>query len=353
MAGKIMKALLKEEGKEGYVLKEIPIPQPKPDEILYKVEKVGICGSDIALYMWNDVARAIATVPFIPGHEATGVVTAMGSEVKNLKIGSRIAIENHFFCEKCYTCKEGRGDICAKMDQYGHGRGTTQGGFSEYSIVKAKYCYELKYDITPNEAALLEPMGVAYNGVDQIDVEGHDVLVIGAGPIGLFAMAVAKAKGAKNVISADINEARLELSKKMGANITINSMTKNLKDEIMKLTNGNGVARLVEASGATPMVNSCFSLLRKGAHLVLIGLPKQPIHIEQPLPDVIFKSLTLKTVHGRRIFDTWEQCEKLIKDKKVHPETLLSHEFAMSEWKSAFDVLMSGTGCKILVNPQI
>jgi len=352
MAQKIMKALLKEEPKEGYVIKEIPIPEPKPDEILFKVEKVGICGSDIALYAWNEVARTIATVPFIPGHEAAGVVTALGSEVKNLSVGSRVAIENHFFCEDCYTCEEGRGDICSKMDQYGHGRGTTQGGFSEYSIVKAKYCYQLQYDITPNEAALLEPMGVAYNGVDQIQVEGKEVLVIGCGAIGLFAVAVAKAKGASNVIAADVVDTRLELARKMGADVTINSKEKNLKEEIMKLTNGNGVARLVEASGFPPVVNSCFSMLRKGAHLVLIGLPKKPIHIEQPLPDVIFKSLTLKTVHGRRIFDTWEQCEKLIKDKKVHPEIVLSHEFPMSDWKSAFDVLMSGAGCKIIVDPR-
>jgi len=347
-----MRALLKEEPKEGYVLREIPVPDPKPDEIQYKVEKVGICGSDIALYAWNEVARVIAKVPFIPGHESTGVVTAVGRDVKNLTVGSRVAVENHFFCEACYTCKEGRGDICAKMDQYGHGKGTTQGGFSQYSIVKAKYCYKLQHDITPNEAALLEPMGVAYNGVDQIQVEGKEVLVIGCGAVGLFAVAVAKAKGASSVIAADVIDSRLELAKKMGATITINSKDNDLKSEIMKLTDGNGVPRLVEASGFPPVVNSCFSMLRKGAHIVLIGLPKKPIHISDPLPDVIFKSLTLKTVHGRRIFDTWEQCEKLIKDKKVSPEIVLSHEFTMSEWESAFDVLMSGAGCKIIVDPQ-
>merc|ERR1712045_588596 len=127
---------------------------------------------------------------------------------------------------------------------------------------------------------------------------------------------------------------------------------KVLKEEVMKLTDGNGIARLVEASGFPPVVNSCFSMLRKGAHLVLIGLPKQPIHIENPLPDVIFKSLTLKTVHGRRIWDTWENCEKLISEKKVDPNIVLSHQFPMSDWRSAFDVLMSGAGCKIIVDPQ-
>jgi len=352
MAPNEMKALIKEEPKESYVLKEIPVPEPKADEILFKVEKVGICGSDIALYSWNAVAQTIATLPFIPGHEAAGVVVKIGSGVKDLPVGSKIAIENHFYCENCYTCEENRGDICSRMDQYGHGRGTTQGGFSEYSIVKAKYCYKLKYGITQNEACLLEPMGVAYNGVDQIQVEGKEVLVIGCGAIGLFAIAVAKAKGATKVIAADVVDSRLELAKKMGATVTINSREKVLKEEVMKLTDGNGIARLVEASGFPPVVNSCFSMLRKGAHLVLIGLPKQPIHIENPLPDVIFKSLTLKTVHGRRIWDTWENCEKLISEKKVDPNIVLSHQFPMSDWKSAFDVLMSGAGCKIIVDPQ-
>merc|ERR1719244_631319 len=229
-----MRALIKEKPEQGYELKEIPIPEIEPDEVLFKVEKVAICGSDIALYLWNEVAKVIGTIPFIPGHEATGVVSKVGSDVKDIQVGARIAIENHFYCGNCYSCDRKRGDICKKMNQYGHGKGTTQGGFSQFSVVKAKYCYKLQHDITPNEAALLEPMGVAYNGVDQIQVEGKEVLVIGCGAIGLFAAAVAKAKGASNVIAADVVESRLELARKMGADITINTREKNLKEEIMK-----------------------------------------------------------------------------------------------------------------------
>jgi len=185
-----------------------------------------------------------------------------------------------------------------------------------------------------------------------IDVAGQEVLIIGAGPIGLLAAQCASALGATKVIIADINAGRLELALKMGDFVTIDSSKVDLKEKIMEITNGNGIARLVEATGAPPMVNTCFTFLRKGAKLVLIGLPKSAIHIEDPLQNVIFKSITLTTVHGRRIYHTWEQCEKLISEGKVDPTLIVSHEFPMTKWQDAFDDLMSGTACKIVVDVQ-
>jgi len=346
-----MRALRKSSPTPGYSLAEEPLPVPKGDEVVIKVEKVAICGSDIALYTWNEMAQVIATVPFIPGHEATGTVVLTGPD-STVQVGSRVAVENHFYCGACYTCDEGRGDICSKMDQYGHGRGTEHGGFSEYSLVSSKYCYVFKTDITPLQGVLMEPLGVAHNGVESIDVNGHEVLVIGAGPIGLLAAQCAKALGATRVMIADILDSKLALARSMGDFVTINSKTEDLAIRVKELTGGVGVSRLVEASGAPPMVNSCFSLLRKGAKLVLIGLPKSAIHIENPLQNVIFKSITLTTVHGRRIFHTWEQCEKLISEKKVDPTLIVSHEFSMTRWQEAFDMLMSGAACKIVVDAQ-
>jgi len=330
---------------------EEPLSVPQGDEVLIKIDKAAICGSDISLYTWSAMAQVIATVPFIPGHEATGTVVRTGPEA-TIEVGARVAVENHFYCESCYTCEDGRGDICSRMNQYGHGRGTEHGGFSEYSIVSSKYCYVFKTDITPLQAVLMEPLGVAHNGVETIDVAGQDVLIIGAGPIGLLAAQCARALGATRVIITDINAGRLQLALKMGDFVTIDSSKDDLKAKIMELTDGNGVARLVEASGAPPMVNNCFSLLRKGAKLVLIGLPKSAIHVEEPLQNVIFKSLTLTTVHGRRIFHTWEECERLISEGKVDPTLIVSHEFTMTNWQDAFDALMSGNACKIVVDVQ-
>jgi len=346
-----MRALRKSSPTPGYTLVEEKVPCPEGDDVLIKVEKVAICGSDIALYTWNEVAQVIATVPFIPGHEAMGTVVATGPEA-TVKVGAKVAVENHFYCGTCYTCKDGRGDICARMDQYGHGRGTEHGGFSEYSLVSSKYCYVFKTDITPLQGVLMEPLGVAHNGVESIDVAGHQVLVIGAGPIGLLAAQCATALGASKVILADINPARLSLARSMGDYVTIDTSKEDLAVRVGDLTDGCGVSRLVEASGAPSMVNSCFSLLRKGAKLVLIGLPKSAIHIENPLQNVIFKSITLTTVHGRRIFHTWEECERLISEKKVDPTVIVSHEFPMTRWQEAFDTLMSGSACKIVVDTQ-
>lgn len=347
-----MRALVKDNPEKGYELKSIPVPAIEADEILFRVEKVAICGSDIALYLWNEVAKVIATVPFIPGHEATGVVIKVGDAVKDIQEGARIAIENHFFCGDCYSCKNRRGDICKNMSQYGHGKGTTQGGFSQLSMVKAKYCYQLKTNISFLDAVLLEPMGVAHNGLSRIGVENQDVLIIGAGAIGLLATSVAKAMGATKVMIADVNAERLELAKKMGADVTINCKEVELHKEIMRLTGGDGVPRLVEASGASALVNSCFKLLQKGAQLVFIGLHRLPLHVDDFLNDIVFKSLTLHTVHGRRIFDTWIKCEKLIADGKVDPKLIVSHEFSMTDYQNAFDTLMSGKACKIVVDPQ-
>jgi len=346
-----MRALRKSSPTPGYTLEQEAVPVPAGDEVLLKVEKVAICGSDIALYNWNEVAQVIATVPFIPGHEATGTVVASGP-LATIQVGAKVAVENHFYCGDCYTCREERGDICAQMNQYGHGRGTQHGGFSEYSLVSSKYCYVFKGDLSPTQGVLMEPLGVAHNGVESIDVEGHEVLIIGAGPIGLLAAQCAKAFGASKVMIADINPSRLELARTMGDFVTIDTSKEDLKVKVMELTQGCGVARLVEASGAPPMVNSCFSLLRKGAKLVLIGLPKSAIHIEDPLQNVIFKSITLTTVHGRRIFHTWEQCEKLISEGKVDPTLIVSHEFTLTRWQEAFHKLMDGTACKIVVDVQ-
>lgn len=348
-----MRALRKTTPTPGYSLGVEAVPVPTGDNVVIRVEKVAICGSDIALYTWSPLAQVIATVPFIPGHEATGTVVEVGPEA-TLKVGDRVAVENHFYCGDCYTCYQGRGDICSQMNQYGHGRGTEHGGFSEYSLVSSKYCYVLTTALTDLQAVLMEPLGVAHNGVETIDVAGEEVLIIGAGPIGLLAAQCAKAAGATKVMIADINSSRLELAAKMkvmeGSIVTIDTSKQNLKDKVMELTGGAGVARLVEASGAPPMVNTCFSLLRKGAKLVLIGLPKSPIHVEDPLRDVIFKSITLTTVHGRRIFHTWEECERLISEGKVDPTVIVSHQYSLTDWQEAFNTLMSGEACKIVVD---
>jgi len=270
-----------------------------------------------------------------------------------LQVGDRVAVENHFYCGACYLCQTNRGDICQNMGQYGHGRKTKQGGCSEYSIIEDKYCYKLKSGISFESAALLEPLGVAHNAMEQLQVEGEAVLIIGAGAIGILACSVSKAMGATRVLIADPNPSRLELASSMGADRCINVKDEDLAQVIREETNGNGIGRICEMSGAATMVNSMFSLLRKAGHVVMVGLPKSPLHIENPLADIVFKSLTLKTIHGRRIFHTWEASEQLVAQGKVDISKVITHRIPMSQFEEAFDVLFKGVGVKIVLDPAI
>jgi len=347
---KRMKALIKEQDGPSYTYTEVDVPEPSEGEVLIRVDCVAICGSDIALYQWNEMAKIIATTPFIPGHEAAGVVAKNGPGT-SLPVGTKVGVENHFFCEDCYQCKYENGAICMKMGQYGHGKKTTQGGCSEYSVVPEKYLYQIKRDIDAEEIALLEPLGVAHNAVERLNVKGQDVLVTGCGPVGLMAQAVAKALGAKRVIGVDVAPEKLEMATKVGADITFNSKDQDLKEFVMNLTDGVGMDRICECSGFSPVVNSSFSLLRKGGYIGLVGLPKQPLHVENVLQDIVFKALTLKTVHGRLIFHTWEETERLVADKKIDAKAVITHRFPMSQFELAFQTLFSGKACKIVMDP--
>eukprot|EP00731_Ephydatia_muelleri_P015719 Em0009g143a len=308
-----MKALVKEHPGASYVYKDVPVPTPEGDELLVKVGKVALCGSDIALYQWGEVAQKIARIPFTPGHEMVGEIVEAGPLApKEYAVGKRVCVENHFYCGGCYQCTHDLRHICQRMSQFGHGKGTIYGGCSEYTIIPARYAYLLTTDLDDAKAAILEPCGVAHQALEEICPKGEDILIQGCGPVGLLAIGVARAMGATKIIAADIVEGRLEVAKQLGADVVINCKTQNLRDEVMKETEGNGVGRLMEASGAIALINNCFSLLRKGGQVVLVGLPKSPIHIERPLEDVLFKSLTLKTIHGRKIFHTWVESERLV-----------------------------------------
>lgn len=344
-------ALVKTREGEGYELTTMDVAEPQQDEVLIRVEAVSICGSDIVLYKWTDAAKKIAAVPFVPGHEAAGTVVKAGPEA-TLKVGDRVGVENHFFCGSCYQCRHDRGDICQDMGQYGHGKKTQHGGCSQYSIVRSKYCYKLTTDISMEQAALLEPLGVAHNALEQCEVRGEDVLIIGCGPIGLMGCSLARALGATRVLAADIDEKRLELAKAMGADVIINTATQDLLEVVLRETGGDGVGRVCEMSGAMKMINAMFPVLRKAGHVVMVGLPKETLYVENPMQNIVFKSLTLRTVHGRRIFHTWRECERLLAEGAVDVGRVVTHRLPLSRFDEAFDALFGGQACKIVMDPQ-
>ena len=290
-----MKGLLKETEVSGYKYIDMEIPEPKEDELLVRSCAVGICGSDNILYKWTKDAQVIAKTPFIPGHECVGIVVKGGTKTK-MSLGTRIAVENHFYCGECYLCKIGRTDICGNLSQFGHGKGTKYGGMAQYFIVKEKYCYRLRTNISWRDAALLEPLGVAYNACVQCDsnlyVKYNDTmnsvneycLIIGCGTIGLLSIGVLKAKKYSNIIAIDIVEDKLNVAKKMGAKYVINGLkTPDIKAEIFKITNNVGASKIIECSGNAKMVSGTFEFVRKGGNIVFVGLPKTDLVVKNPM----------------------------------------------------------------------
>lgn len=350
-----MKALVKDGPMQSYTYREIDVPVPKEDEILVKMESVAICGSDIPLYKWDAVGQRIATIPFVPGHECSGEVVLVGSKVTEFKVGDKVCAETHIPCDKCYQCTHGVKGICKDMGLFGHGVKTLSGGCSQYATVPVSAAYKLNYKLSPRMACLLEPFGVAHNACEDIPIKGDHVLILGAGPIGLFAAALSKYMGATKVIVADIVDTRLEVATKVGADVAINTKDMSIEDILKRVhaeTNGDGAGCLLECSGAPNLVNNCFKFMRKGGHAVLIGLPKAPLHIENVLGDFIFRAITVKTIHGRKMFSTWEQCEKILGEGKVNIEPIISHEYPLSQFEKAFEVLLNGTASKVIMDPQ-
>jgi len=349
----MMKALVKRQPTEGYELVELPIPVPARGELLVKVERVSICGSDINLFIWNDVAKQIATLPFTPGHECVGIIAGVGPDVgPEYVVGRRICVENHYYCGHCYQCTHGMAHICRDMGQFGHGKKTIHGGFSQYTIVPARYAYLMKTNLEARLACLLEPVGVAHHAVEEVEVKGDTLLITGCGPIGLFCIAIARALGARKIICSDVLPERLAIAKEMGADVAINGKQEDVKAAVLRETDGDGAGAWIEASGANSIINEGFTMLRKGGRVLLLGVPKAAIHVDNPLPNFIFKSIVLKTIHGRKIFHTWEQSEHLLHSGRVDVRRAISHELPMGRFVHAHRELIAGRGCKIIVDPQ-
>jgi len=350
-----MKAYQYENAKTGLQLKDVPIPEPKEGEILVEIERVAVCGSDIALYKWDATGSKIAQIPFTPGHECVGKVVKLGPGVSGFAIGDRVCSETHLPCLECYQCKHGLQGICSNMGLFGHGKKTNQGGFAQFATMTTTAVYKLTTDLKPDIAVLLEPFGVAQHAVEEVDLQGQDILITGSGPIGIFCIAIAKALGASKILATDIFDVRLDMAKQYGADVVINTMGHDipwLKEQILLHTDNVGASCLIECSGSSDVANGMFSLIRKGGRMVLVGIPKAPLHVPDVINDLHWKNFTLKSIHGRKMFHTWKESEKLLSSGQVNVEPIISHIFKMSEFEKAFETLFSGKANKILIDPQ-
>lgn len=344
-----MLAVVKQRPEPGARLDTVEIPQVDPEEVLVKVKAAALCGTDLHIYEWNDWAQGAGIKPpLIMGHEFSGEIVEVGSAVSDFYPGDYIAGETHIPCGKCYQCKNGQQHICHNLKLFSiH----TDGCFGEYAKLPAVCARKIPESIPPEIGAVLEPLGTALRAAVEVKVSGKKIAVIGCGPIGLFAAASSKAMGAAEVIATDISEDRLTLSKKIGADVSVNPAKTDIVETILKETGGTGVDAFIDASGNVEAINQGFKYLRKGGEAALIGLPSTPIELNLG-SDVVFKEAKIIGIHGREMFATWTRMENMLDAGLLNLSPVISHRKPLSEFKEAFELIGTGKGCKVILDPS-
>ncbi len=328
---------------------DLPMPEINDDEVLIKIHCTAICGSDLHMLDWDPhSAKTMTNIPVTMGHETTGDIVAVGKNVKMRKVGDRVSVETHIPCGECWLCKNGKPHICSNMRLFGVNE---NGAFAEYAKVRADVTYVLDEGVSYEMGCLFEPMGAGVHGVEAAEVEGKVVLVSGCGPIGVTAVAGCKVFGAKKIIACDLNDSRLEMAKSMGADVTINSGKQDLREEIMKLTDGIGVDAVVEVTGAAPAITAALKSIRPGGRLVGVGLPSKPVALDLT-DDVFFREVEVTGISGRTIWQTWEDFAKVMQSPYYPADKMIYNRYVLEDFEKAFAEAREGKPGKILLYPN-
>ena len=334
-----MLAVLKEKPKSGVVIKKIPVPVLDKDEVLVKVKYASICGTDINIYDWNTWAQGHISPPAVIGHELVGEVIEINGKPENdLKVGDLVSSETHIFCQNCFQCEIGNKHICENMELFGIGR---DGSFAEYTTIPLKTTWKNDPSIPLESMSVQEPLGNAVNVVTKADVKGKKILVMGLGPTGLCAGMVAKAYGAKEVVGVNRREYRRKLALKIGFDRAL--------DELPESEYGTFDA-VLEMSGNRIGIQIALDAARIAGKIIAFGIPKDKIDIDWG-KYMINKELSIDSVFGRMIWDTWTDTTKLLVSGEVDLRKIITHRFKLSEFEKAMEVMKSGECGKVLLEP--
>ncbi|HKT31291.1 MAG TPA: L-threonine 3-dehydrogenase [Gammaproteobacteria bacterium] len=339
-----MKALVKAKAEQGIWLQDMPKPKIGHNDLLIKVKKTAICGTDIHIYNWDEWAKKTIPVPMTVGHEFVGTVAEIGSEVQGFKVGERVSGEGHITCGHCRNCRAGRRHLCRNTVGVGVNR---PGCFAEYLVIPAMNAFPLPDSIPDDIAAFLDPLGNAVHTALSFDLVGEDVLITGAGPIGCMATAIAKHVGARYVVITDVNDYRLELAHKMGATRAVNVQKEKLEDVMHALRMTEGFDVGLEMSGNPQAFRQMLSTMVHGGKLALLGLPPSEVAIDWN--QVIFKGLILKGIYGREMFETWYKMVSMLQSG-LDISPVLTHHFPIGEFQKGFDVMRTGKSGKVVLD---
>jgi threonine 3-dehydrogenase len=338
-----MKALVKKYPKPGLWLDDVPVPEPGINDVLIKIQKTSICGTDVHIYNWDDWAQKTIHPPMVIGHEYVGRVAAFGENVHHLEIGELVSGEGHIVCGHCRNCMAGRRHLCNHTVGVGVNR---DGAFAEYLCIPISNVWACDPSIPTDLLSCFDPFGNAVHTALSFDLLGEDVLITGAGPIGCMAASVVKHAGARYVVVTDINPYRLALAKKMGATRVVDARTERLDDIIRELGMKEGFDVGLEMSGSTDALESMLEHMFHGGKVALLGLLGQGA-IDWDF--VIFNGLTLKGIYGRQIFETWYKMTAMIQTG-LDISPIITHRFPYTEFQEAFELMCSGNSGKIVLN---
>ena len=345
MIPKTMQALVKTEAAPGMEMREMPVPAIGPSDVLVAVETASVCGTDLHIYHWDEWAQARIKPPYIPGHEFSGTVAAVGELVTDVQVGDFVSAEMHVACGRCKQCRSGQAHVCQFVKILGV---DADGAFADYVRIPASNIWKLSPVIPRDFGSLFDPFGNAVHTVLSGDIAGQTVAVMGCGPIGLFAIAVAKACGAAHIFAIEPNEHRRELARQMGAGTLLDPANDDVEKRVKDATTGSGVDVLVEMSGHPSAIAQGFKLLRMGGRASLLGIPSRPV--EMDLADaVIFKGATVHGINGRKMYETWFQAEALLSSGGIDLSPVITHRLPLARFDEAMHLLESGEASKILL----
>ena len=340
----MMDALVKTKADKGLTLQKMPLPEMGIDDVLIKIHKTAICGTDLHIYNWDAWSQKHVKPGTIIGHEYVGEIADMGSNVKGFRVGNIVSGEGHIVCGHCRNCRAGNGQWCRNTEGVGVNR---HGAFAEYLCIPASNCIPISKDLPEDVVAFFDAFGNATHTSLMFDVVGEDVLITGAGPIGIMAAAICRHNGARHVIITDVNEDRLDLARKLGATLAVNVAKENLEQVMRDARMVEGFDVGLEMSGNGSALKQLLSHMRNGGKVALLGLfgGKQP---DIDWDDVILKGLTLQGIYGRRMYETWYKMGAMV-ESGLDLSPLITHHFPYTDFQKAFDIMNTGNSGKIIL----
>ena len=339
-----MKALVKAKAERGIWMEDLPAPDVGHNDVLIKVNKTAICGTDIHIFQWDEWAQNTIPVPMAVGHEFSGTIVDCGSEVRGFVAGDRVSAEGHITCGVCRNCRAGRRHLCMNTIGVGVNRA---GAFAEYIAVPAFNVFKLPDAISDDMAAILDPLGNATHTALSFDLVGEDVLITGAGPIGIMAVAIARYAGARHVVITDVNDYRLELARKMGASAALNVTRDSIETTMQTLGMEEGFDVGMEMSGNPHAFRDLLRSMHHGGKVALLGIPPDDMAIDWN--EVIFKGLIIKGIYGREMFETWYKMSSMLQSG-LDIAPIITHHFSVDEYLPAFELMESGKTGKVILD---